>query len=90
MLKVIAMVMINIVITLAFASAQTVYYNNMPTRSGDIVTYNDRTGAYAGSSYRIGDTVTFNDKNGAYAGSASVLSNGTMSSPLSEHYLDGE
>jgi restriction endonuclease S subunit len=90
MLKVIAMVMINIVITLAFASAQTVYYGNIPNKSGEIVNYSDAYGGLAGSSYRFGDIVTFNDKNGAYLGSARVTNIGPSPSPLSEHYLDGE
>lgn len=89
MLKIILMVMANIVITLAFASAQVVYYGNTPNTSGQSVTYTDARGNLIGSSYRSGNIVMFADKNGALVGSG-IVNDPPPPSSLSEHYLDGE
>jgi hypothetical protein len=89
MWKILLMVMTNIVITLAFASAQVVYYGNTPNNSGQSVTYTDATGNLVGTSYRSGNIVTFTDKNGALVGSG-IINEPPPPSVLSEHYLDGE
>ena len=76
MRKVILLVIANIVITLAFASAQTVYYNNR-VESPRTFTYLDSNGNFAGDSVQIGNIVTFHDANGNMVGS------GVTTSPLS-------
>jgi hypothetical protein len=76
MRKVILLVIVNVAITLAFASAQTVYYNNM-RGSPQTFTYLDSNGNFAGDSVQIGNIVTFHDANGNMVGS------GVTTSPLS-------
>jgi len=84
MRNVILLVAINIIVTLAFASAQTVYYGNIPNRSEEIVTYTDRNGAIAGNSFRSGDITTFTDRNGDIAGNAIITDLNTPSSGNNE------
>jgi lipid-binding SYLF domain-containing protein len=82
MRKVIILVAINIVATLAFASAQVVYYNNRSS-SPQTFTYLDSNGRFAGDSVQTGNIVTFHDANGNMTGSAV-----TTSPPLS--VIEGE
>ena len=70
MKKVILLVAVNIIVTLAFASAQTVYYNNMrgsPTNSN---MFFDGEGKMVGSSLQIGNMVTYHDASGRMIGSS--------------------
>ena len=70
MKKVILLVAVNIIVTLAFASAQTVYYNNMrgsPTNSN---MFFDGEGRMVGSSLQIGNMVTYHDASGRMIGSS--------------------
>lgn len=73
MLKVIVMVAINIIVTLAFASAQTVYYNNTRGLPPASVFYSDRNGNFIGDSFQSGNSIFFNDRNGNLVGSADVV-----------------
>lgn len=79
MRSVILLVAINVIVTLAFASAQTVYYGNIPNRSGEIITYTDRNGAIAGNSFRSGSITTFTDRDGSIAGNAIITDLNTPS-----------
>jgi hypothetical protein len=91
MLKVIMMVAINIVITLAFASAQTVYYNNMRGSPTDSTIFFDGKGMMTGSSLQVGNMVTYHDASGRMVGSSMPTTPLPLErSPLSEHYLDEE
>ena len=70
MRKVILLVIVNVAITLAFASAQTVYYNNMrgsPTNSN---MFFDGEGRMVGSSLQVGNMVTYHDASGRMIGSS--------------------
>ena len=70
MRNVILLVAINIIVTLAFASAQTVYYNNMrgsPTNSN---IYFDGEGRMTGSSLQVGNMFTYHDASGRMVGSS--------------------
>lgn len=72
MLKVVAMVVLNIAVTLAFASAQTVYYNNMRSGPPVSVFYNDRHGNFIGDSYQSGNSIFYNDRNGNLVGTGDI------------------
>jgi len=80
MKTVVLLVTLNVVVVLAFSVAfgQTVYYGNMPNRSGEIVTYTDRNGDIAGNSFRMGDITTFTDRNGDIAGNAIITDLNTL------------
>lgn len=71
MRKVILLVAINIVATLAFASAQVVYYNNRSNLPQQFI-YMDGKGNYAGTSIQTGNTIEYLDANGNLAGIANT------------------
>jgi hypothetical protein len=81
MRNVILLVAINVIVTLAFASAQTVYYGNM-RGSPQTFTYLDSNGRFAGDSVRTGNIVTFHDANGNMTGSAVTTSPPPLDTPL--------
>ena len=83
MRKVILLVAINIVTTLAFASAQVVYYNNRSS-SPQTFTYLDSNGRFAGDSVQTGNIVTFHDAEGNMTGS------GVTTSPLADEVPSGD
>lgn len=70
MWKIILMVLTNIGITLAFASAQTVYYNNMRGSPTDSTIFFNGQGEMTGSSLQVGNMVTYHDASGRMVGSS--------------------
>lgn len=70
MRKVILLVTINIIVTLAFASAQTVYYNNMRGSPTDSTIFFNGQGEMTGSSLQVGNMVTYQDASGRMVGSS--------------------
>lgn len=70
MMRVFLMVIANIAITLAFASAQTVYYNNMRGSPTNSTIFFDGEGRMTGSSLQVGNMVTYHDASGRMVGSS--------------------
>jgi len=70
MRKVILLVAINIVATLAFASAQVVYYNNIRGTPTNSTMFFDGEGRMTGSSLQVGNMVTYHDASGRMVGSS--------------------